>query len=109
MTKKVYDLKNRHRNKIVSFRMSEVENEQLNKFVNATGFTKQDYIINRVLKRDIIVNGNPRVFKALKNQLNEVVIELKRIETFDSENDELLELISFITKILGGLSIEKQQ
>lgn len=93
MSKKNMDNKNCWRSKTIAFRMSPEESELLNKFVSISGYTKQDYIISRVLKRDIVVLGNPRTYKALRNLLYEVLNELKRIECFDSEHDELICLI----------------
>ena len=52
------------------------------------------------------MQGNPRVFKALRNQLAEVLLELQRIETGDIANDELLDLIEMIADILGGTKEE---
>lgn len=66
MSAKNMDDKNRWRNVTVSFRMSPEESDQLNTFVKISGLTKQDYIIRRLLCRDVIVQGNPRVHKALK-------------------------------------------
>lgn len=97
------DSKNRWRSKTVAFRMSPKEAEQLNVFVKLSGLTKQDYLIHRVLIKDIIVNGNPRVYKALRNQLASVLAELQRLESVSTENDELLSIILFITEILDDL------
>ena len=55
-----------------------------------------------------MVQGNPRVFKALRNQLAEVLLELQRIETGDAVNDELLDLIEMIADILGGMKEESE-
>ncbi len=104
MSKKVYDKKNRHRNKTVSFHMSPEENEQLNRFVKISGLTKQDYLIKRVLQKYVIIVGNPKVFKNLRNQLEEIIVELKRISVFDDSNNDLLELIMFATHVLGELN-----
>ena len=54
------------------------------------------------------VYGNPRVFKALRNQLAEVLLELQRIETGGAVNDELLDLIEMIADILGGMKEESE-
>ena len=51
---------------------------------------------------------NPRVFKALRNQLAEVLLELQRIETGGAVNDELLDLIEMIADILGGMKEESE-
>ena len=52
------------------------------------------------------MQGNPRVFKALRNQLADVLSELQRIEAGGDVNDELLDLIEMIADILGGLKGE---
>ena len=72
MSAKNYDDHNRWRNKTVAFRMSPEEAEQLDTFVKLSGYTKQDYLIKRVLQQEIKVVGNPRVYKALKNQMSEI-------------------------------------
>ena len=81
MTKKRKDEHNRWRNKTVSFRMSPQEAAMLDMLVSVSGYTKQDYIISRLLQRDIVVNGNPRTYKALKDLLVQVLDELHRIES----------------------------
>ena len=68
-----------------------------------TGLTKQDYIIRRLLERDVVVQGNPKVYKALRDQLSAVLDELRRIEAEQSVNDELLDTIRMITTIMKGM------
>lgn len=97
------DNKNRWRSKTVAFRMSPEEASQLDTLARLSGLTKQDYLIRRILKKDVIVNGNPRVFKALRNQLESVFDELRRLEAISVENVELLDLIRYISEILNGL------
>ena len=46
------------------------------------------------------------MFKALRNQLAEVLAELQCIETGGAVNDELLDLIEMIADILGGMKEE---
>ena len=76
MSKKNYDNHNRWRNKTVAFRVSAEEDLQLETLVKLTGLTKQDYIIRRLLERDVVVQGNPKVYKALRDQLSAVLDEL---------------------------------
>ena len=68
-----------------------------------SGLTKQDYITRRLLCREIVVQGNPRVYKALRNELNSVLEELKRIEAGQSIDGELLETIRLIAATLDGM------
>ena len=102
MSAKVLDTKGRFRGKIVSFRCSEEENAALDVAVQLSGLTKQDYIISRVLNRDIIVQPNPRVYKALKDRLELVLTELKKNEEA-ATNSDLLETINLITVTLNGI------
>lgn len=101
--KKKCDSKNRWRNKSVAFRMSPDEAEQLNYYARLSGLTKQEYLINRLLQKDIVVNGNPRVYKALRDLFRENLEELKRLKKVSDENLELLALISYMSTIMDGL------
>ena len=108
MSLKNRDDHNRWRNKTVAFRVSPEEDKQIETYVQLTGLTKQDYITRRLTHKDIVVQGNPRVFKALRNQLAEVLAELQRIEAGGGVNDELLDVIEMIADILGGLKEESE-
>ena len=108
MSLKNRDEHNRWRNKTVAFRVSPEEDKQIETYVRLSGLTKQDYITRRLTHRDIVVQGNPRVFKALRNQLGDVLSELQRIEAGGDVNDELLDLIEMIADILGGLKEETE-
>lgn len=108
MSLKNRDEHNRWRNKTVAFRVSPEEDKQIETYVRLSGLTKQDYITRRLTHKDIVVQGNPRVFKALRNQLVDVLTELQRIEAGSEVNDELLDLIEMIADILGGLKEESE-
>ena len=69
MSLKNRDEHNRWRNKTIAFRVSPEENEQIERYVKLSGLTKQDYIIARLLKFEITVQGNPKVYKAMKQEL----------------------------------------
>lgn len=102
------DYKGRWRNHTVAFRVSDEEAKLLNDLVALSGLTKQDYITRRLLCRDVVVQGNPRVYKALKQELAAVLAELQRIEAGNGVDEELLNVIELISVILGGLKREEQ-
>lgn len=102
------DYKGRWRNHTVAFRVSDEEAKLLNDLVALSGLTKQDYITRRLLCRDVVVQGNPRVYKALKTELAAVLAELQRIEAGNGIDEELLNVIELIAVILGGLKGEEQ-
>ena len=97
------DYKGRWRNHTVAFRVSDEEAKLLNDLVALYGLTKQEYIIRRLTCRDVVVQGNPRVYKALRDQLAAVLDELRRIEAGQGVNEELLDTIQMITTIMKGM------
>ena len=103
MSAKNLDNHNRWRNRQVAFRLSPEEADLLDTYVRLSGLTKQDYITRRLLNRDIVVQGNPRVYKALRDQLAAVLGELRRMEAGGGVDDELLATIRLITVTLGGM------
>jgi uncharacterized protein (DUF1778 family) len=106
MSAKNLDPKGRFRSKTIGFRVSPEEDELVNSAVALSGLTKQDYIVKRLLNRDVVVQANPKVYKALKNQLAEVLTELQRIENGGVIDDELLAIIRLIADILGKMKGE---
>ena len=105
---KTLDYKGRWRNKTVAFRVSEEEAKLIDDLVALSGLTKQDYIIRRLQCRDVVVQGNPRVYKALRNQMADIFEELKRLERCSEANDELLYTIQLIAETMNGLKGESE-
>ena len=103
MSAKNLDTHNRWRNKTVAFRVSPEENKQIDAAVRLSGLTKQDYITRRLLDRAVVVQGNPRVYKALRDQLAAVLDELRRVGDGTGVDDELLDTIQMIAAIMGGM------
>ena len=65
MSVKNLDRHNRWRNKTVAFRVSPDEDREIETAVRLSGLTKQDYITRRLLCRDVVVQGNPRVLSLI--------------------------------------------
>ena len=109
MSLKNLDQQGRWRNKTIAFRVSPEEDEQLERFVQLSGLTKQDYITLRLLCQDVVVQGNPRVYKALRDQLAAVLDELRRIAGGNAVNSDLLDTINMIAAIMGGMREESNE
>jgi hypothetical protein len=108
MSAKSRDEHNRWRNKTVAFRVSPEEDAKIETAVKLSGLTKQDYITRRLLCQDVVVQGNPKVYKALREQFSAVLDELRRIEAGSSVDDELLDNIELIAAIMGGMKEETE-
>ena len=104
MSRKVTDSQGRWRSKTVSFRMSPEENSLLDSYARLSGMTKQDYMIARLLQKEIVVQGNPRVYRALRNQLDAVLMELRRIESAGQVEPERMDQIEYMVRIMEGLN-----
>ena len=103
MSAKNLDKHDRFRCITVGFRVSPEENETINRIVALSGLTKQEYCYRKCTDREIIVEGNPRVYKALRDQFAAVLDELRRIEAGEGVNDELLDTINLIASIMDGM------
>ena len=100
---KSLDAKGRWRNRNVGFRVSEEEAKLLDNLVELSGLAKQDYILRRLLNREVVVQGNPKVFKALKNQMTQIYEERKRLESVSDDNEELLIVVEMVATIMKGM------
>ena len=102
MEKKL-DQKGRWRNRTTSFRMSNEECTDLDIRVRLSGLTKQEYIVKRLLERDVMVQPSSRIYKALRDQMSEILSQLRRIENGAKVGDELLSVIELVAKTYNGL------
>ena len=98
---RVLDQQGRWRNKVIAFRMSPEEDEVLEAKVKLSGLTKQEYIIRRLTDREITVVGNPRVYKALRDQMKQIYQELQRLD--EEVPPDLLETLQMVALMLNGL------
>ena len=92
----------------MAFRVSPEEDSQIETLVGLSGLTKQDYILSRLLNRDVVVKGNPRVYKVLRDTMGEILTELRQIQAGEKADQELLALIDTIAAIMGGLKEERK-
>ena len=108
MAKTNYDKYHRYRATTVAFRVSKEENEMINRMVKISGMTKQGYIRTRLECKDVVVVGNPRVYKGLKDVLTETNELLRSIaERGDNVDAETLETIRIVAEVLGEMKGSK--
>lgn len=104
MSQKNRDSHNRWRNVTIAFRMSKEESELLNRYVAVSGLLKQEYLISRVLQRNIKVYPNPRVYKALKNELEHISLTIEKA----GANDETYELLQTVLEMIKEIKGEEK-
>lgn len=106
MSAKNLDGHGRWRNITIGFRISPEENEDLNMRVRLSGLTKQEYVTRRCLERDIVVHRSPRVYKALKEDIQALIQELSRISNASELSDLQLSHLEMIISIYTGMKEE---
>lgn len=106
MSAKNLDNHNRWRNRQVAFRLSPEEADLLDAYVSLSGLTKQDYITRRLTNREVVVNGNPRVYKALKTQMEQLYLEFHRLCNAGEISPEALHVLEVVSTIYDGMKTE---
>ena len=106
MSAKNLDYQGRWRSRTVAFRVSPEEDELIESAVRMSGLTKQDYITRKLTDRSVIVQGNPKVYPGLLLEMRSLLEELKRINSGDTVNEDILARIDLIVSIMGGMQKE---
>ena len=90
MSAKNVDKYNRFRSITVAFRVSPEEQKELNRAIALSGLPKQEYCYRKCMEREVVVQPNPRVYKALKTQMGFILNELQRIDVGGALSRSLL-------------------
>ena len=106
MSEKNLDRHGRWRNVTIAFRVTKEEYKAINEVVALSGYSKQDYITNKLLNRDVVVIKNPRVHKALREKMTEIHAELQRIKNASECSEEFLETVNLVSKIYLQMGTE---
>ena len=107
MSEKRLDAKNRWRNVVVAFRMSPEEAQELNVKVSLSGLSKQDYIIQCLLKHEIRVVGGMKVAKKVQVHLD-TILELQSLDESDRSIIDVEELLVPLKHVLDILQSDEK-
>ena len=103
MSEKSFDAHGRWRNVTVSFRVSPEEAHLINIQVALSGLTKQEYIVDRLLEREVKVIPSSRVQRALREHMGAVYLELRRIRDASELSPELETTIALLAGEFAAL------
>ena len=107
MSAKNLDRQGRWRSVTVAFRVSHEEDALIESAVRVYGCTKQDYIIKKLTDQSVVVQGNPKVYRGLKLEMQQILMELKRIGTGENVSLDLLDRIDLIVSVMGEMKDAK--
>lgn len=68
--------------------------------------TKQDYIMSKLTDTSIVVRPNSRTYKALKDAMGKVYVELSRIRRAGDMDESLVQRVKLLTDIFCELGDE---
>lgn len=102
MSERNLDRDGRFRNRTVAFRMSDAEADRLNQLVAISGLTKQDYITQCLLEREVVVKPSFRVYQKVHREVFKLYDELERLESLDCADSGLRQLLSMLLDELAG-------
>lgn len=108
MSEKNLDPQGRMRSKTVAFRMSPEEADLLQRYADMSGMTKQDYLISRVLQREVTVVPNKRMQLYMEENMLYVFKELRRLDTGQVLPRDLSELVGMLSGIFAALGGEDE-
>lgn len=103
MSAKNLDQHGRWRNKTIAFRVSPEENALIESAVRISGLTKQDYITRRLTEMDVVVQGNPKVYRGLKIEMQKIFSELERLSEGQHPQPEIVTLLGLIASVMDGM------
>lgn len=87
----------------IAFRVSEEQYHMIQMMSDVSGMVKQDYLLSRVLQKEVIVTPNVRVKKYLEQYLREIAAELQRIGSGETLNSELIDRLTVLIDMMERL------
>lgn len=103
-TKRKKNDKNRKRNRILNFRVSQEEYALINKQVEISGLSKQDYFIQLLGEHKINITADYRVADAISKEIFQLARVIKKVGKLNEIEDETL---LYILEIYEEIKKEK--
>ena len=103
VTPKKKNEKNRKRNVIMNFRVSQEEKQLIDERIALSGLPKAEYFINSCMHQKIVTFGNIKTFDEMKKKLFLIDKHLQQIEKSEELDIEILESLRMILEMFEGL------
>ncbi|MFR5601015.1 MAG: plasmid mobilization protein [Lachnospiraceae bacterium] len=95
--------KNRYRNVIMNFRVTQEEKERIEQRIFLSGLKRQDYFIQSLMNQKVVCYGNIRLFDAVKKQLVKVEKHIESLCSLNDVDENLLGSIRMILELYNGI------
>ncbi|MCK6139729.1 plasmid mobilization protein [Slackia exigua] len=97
MAKELTDSQGRRRSVTVAFRVSPEEADLIDRLVDASGMTKQDYITGCLEEHAVVVVPSTRMQRGMSRQMDYAYRELRRMHSASELPPELITLLERLT------------
>jgi len=104
MSKKKLDSQGRYRSKTIAFHVSPEEYKTIEELAKLHGVCKREYLVCCATRQVINVTGNPRVFKALRSTMEEILAQIKLIRNASDFSPDLVERLRYVTELYVRLT-----
>lgn len=104
MSKKKLDSQGRYRSRTIAFHVSPEEYEMIAELTKLHGVCKREYLVCCATRQVISVTGNPRVFKALRTTMEDILAQFNLITNASDISPDLLERLRYVTDLYVRLA-----
>lgn len=104
MSKKKLDAQGRFRSKTIAFHVSPEEYKTIEELAKLHGVCKREYLVCCATRQVISVTGNPRVFKALRTTMEDILAQFKLITNASDISPDLVERLRYATDLYVRLA-----
>lgn len=95
--------KNRVRNVLYNFHVTQEELEMIMHRIDITGMSRREYMLNSCLGNEITAIGNVKTFNRIQSTLDEVIDKLNALTSIEDIDDVTLQKIKNIVDVYAGL------
>lgn len=92
------------RNKIMNFYVTEEEKEKIEIRMKLSGLTKQEFYVQSMMNQKVICIGNIKTFDEMKKQLLQIGEYLKNITSDSQLDNNVLENLRMILELYHGVN-----
>ena len=90
--------KNRKRNRILNFRVSEEEYDLINKKIEISGLKKQDYFLQMLLNHEVKLVSDYRLSDNIAKEIFQLAKVIKKFGKLNDDEADILEIYEEIKK-----------
>lgn len=101
--KKKKNEKDRTRNRLYNFHVTEDELDMILHRVEVTGMTRREFMLNSCLGNEITAMGNVKTFNKIQSTLDEVIERLNTLSSAEEIDEVMLQKIKNIVDLYAGL------